>query len=396
MAIMKKIEKKYYKWISLAFIILLIAGYYFLKPAPKISYLTSEAKMTDIEDTVLATGTISALKQVQVGAQVSGQIKSLKVKLGQEIKKGDLIAEIDSVAQSNNLLDSKAALEGLLAQLKSSEVALQKSQIQMDRQEKLIKAQASSQTDYDNAVVALAEARANIGQLNANINKARLTVNTSQVNLGYTKIVSPIDGVIVSMPVDEGQTVNSNQAAPTIVKIAQLDTVTVKAEIAEGDVVKVKPGLPVYFTVLGQPTKFYRSTLKSIDPGPQSMSDNTSTTSSGSGTAAIYYYGIFDVANPDKALRISMTAQVSIVLAQEKNVLTVPSSSLTVGRDKKATVKVLEGESVVVKPVVVGVNNKILAQIKEGLKAGDKVITGQATEGQQTNPANMRAARMMR
>lgn len=382
--------KNHKKWVGAILLLAVLIAYFLLKPQPQPSYITAQPKTADIENTVLATGSINAFKQVTVGAQVSGQIKTLYVKLGQQVKKGEPIADIDNVSQQNSLKDTQASLLSYEAQLVSLQVSLAKAQLTQQRQEKLLALKATSQEDYDNAKVNLAEAVANIGQMKANINKAKLAVNTAQQNLSYTKIVSPIDGVIVVLAVDEGQTVNAMQAAPTIVKIAQLDKVTIKAEIAEGDVVKIKPGLPLYFSILGKPDKVYHATLRSIDPGPQALSDNTSTTgtssSSSSSTAtAIYYYALFDVDNPQQELRISMTAQTTIVLEGAKNVLSIPSSALLDVKNNKAKVKTLQNNQIVEKSIEIGLNNGVLTEIKSGLTEQDTVVLGTAAPGAATS-----------
>jgi len=221
-----------------------------------------------------------------------------------------------------------------------------------------------------------------VAALQAQVTQAGIAVNTAEVNLGYTKILAPIDGVVVATVVQEGQTVNANQSTPTIIKLARLDTITVKAQISEADVVRVKPGQKVYFTILGSPEKRYTTTLRTVEPAPDSIATDTtsSTSSSTSTTTAIYYNGLLDVPNTDGALRISMTAQVYIVLAEAKGAITIPSSALG-ERDRQgmSTVRVLDDEGrAVQRKVRVGINNNVSAQILEGLAAGDKVVVGEA------------------
>ncbi|MBV8679396.1 MAG: efflux RND transporter periplasmic adaptor subunit, partial [Aquitalea sp.] len=314
-------------------IVLLVAGaaYLFYPRAPLNHYLTATVSHQDLEDSVLATGTIKALREVSVGAQVSGQVKSLKVALGQSVKKGDVLAEIDPRTQENALEDAQASVSSYQSQLQSKLAALLKARQDFARQQQMLGQQATSQESHDSAKAALDEAAADAQQLQAQLQQARISLKTAQLNLGYTRILAPIDGVVVALPVEEGQTVNASQSTPTIVKLAQLDTVTVKAEISEGDVIKVKPGLPVYFTILGDPDRRYQASLRAIDPAPQSYSDSsdststsstsTSSSSSSSSSTAIYYYGLFDVPNPQHKLRINMTAQVTVVLSQVKSAL---------------------------------------------------------------------------
>ena len=377
--------------ISLAILGLLGGVYYTNSKTETPEYITIQANKQDIESTVLSTGTINALKQVQVGAQVSGQIKFLNAELGQYVKKGDLIAEIDSLTQENKLKEAEASLENYKAQLKSKEISLKRAKSFFNRQSNLYKGNAVSKEDLETAEVDLSLAEADLIQIKTQLKQAVIAVDTAKLDLGYTKISAPMDGVIVSVPVEVGQTVNSNQTTPTIVEIAQLDKMMIKAEISEGDVVKVKQGIPVYFTILGQPDKQYYSTLKSIDPGPKTLSDSSSSSNSSSSTteSAIYYYGAFDVDNPENELRISMTAQITMVLNEAKDVLSLPSSALR--KDNQSYyVNVLDEKGTIHrKDIIVGLNNNIRAEIKSGITEQDKVIVTESREIDSVIPRRM-------
>jgi membrane fusion protein, macrolide-specific efflux system len=365
----------------------------FVFPAPPaFDYLTAVVTRADLENAVLANGIIKASRQVSVGAQVSGQIKRLNVVLGQSVKKGDLVAEIDPSTQQNDLLTAQAQLQADQAQLQGKLAVETRTRLALARQNALWADQATPRADLESAQAEYDAAVADVGNLQASIRQARVSVDTARVNLGYTRIVAPIDGVVVSVPVEAGQTVNASQSTPTIVQLAQLDHMTVKAEISEGDVTRVKAGMPAYFTILGDPDHRYETTLRSIDPGPESLSDDdsstsstssTSTSSSSSSTTAIYYYGLLDVTNPGHTLRINMTAQVSIVLARAHDALTIPAIAL---RDKKGpdryTVRVLgQDKRVSLRTVKIGLNNHVSAEVLSGLKAGERVIIGQQAAG---------------
>ncbi|CAI1934921.1 efflux RND transporter periplasmic adaptor subunit [Serratia proteamaculans] len=342
-------------------------------------YITAVAQTRELEQTVLADGTIEAQKQVSVGAQVSGQIKALYVTLGDKVHKGQQVAEIDDLTQQNALRDAEAALKNVQAQRASKMAALHNNQLAYQRQQAIVARGVGVRADLDNAQATLIATRADINALDAQTVQAQIAVNTAQVNLGYTKITSPIDGTIVALPVEEGQTVNAVQSAPTIVKVAQLATMTIKAQISEADVVKVKTGMPVYFTILGEPGKRYRTTLRAIEPAPDSINDDTtssSTSSSSTSTStstAIYYNGLFDVANLDGALRISMTAQVYIVLAKAADAVVIPATAL-----QGNWVQVVDKQgNIARRPVKVGINNNVDAQIISGVLAGEQVIVSQ-------------------
>ncbi|CAI0693517.1 efflux RND transporter periplasmic adaptor subunit [Serratia ficaria] len=356
-------------------------------------YITAVAQTRDLEQTVLADGTLAAQKQVSVGAQVSGQIKALHVALGDRVRKGQLVAEIDDLTQQNALQDAEAALKNIRAQRASKLATLRNDQLGYRRQRSIVARGVGVPADYDAARAALEATRADIEALDAQTVQAKIAVNTAQVNLGYTKITSPIDGTIVALPVEAGQTVNAVQSAPTLVKVAQLDTMTIEAQISEADVVKVKTGMPVYFTILGEPAKRYRARLRAIEPAPDSINDDTtssststsSSSSSSSSSTAIYYVGLFDVANPDGALRISMTAQVYIVLSRAKGAVVIPATAL---RGDEVEV-VDERGNVARRPVKVGINNNVDAQIVSGLLAGEKVIVSRVSAGASSGARRM-------
>ncbi|OJU14245.1 MAG: hypothetical protein BGN86_11005 [Caulobacterales bacterium 68-7] len=245
----------------------------------------------------------------------------------------------------------------------------------------MLAADATSRADFEAATATAKAAHANLAALTAQIAQASVQVQTAQVNLGYTRIVAPIDGTVVAIVTKQGQTVNANQAAPTIVKIGALQTMTVKAEISEADVIKVSPGQDVYFTILGDPGKRYYAKLRTVEPAPESIETSDTNTSSSTTTAtAVYYNGLFEVPNTDGRLRTSMTAQVYVVLGQAKNALTIPASALgPKGKDGGYVVRVMVGkDQIEPRRVKIGINNNVTAQVLSGLSEGDKVVTGDA------------------
>jgi macrolide-specific efflux system membrane fusion protein len=327
---------------------------------------------------------------VSVGAEVSGRIDALHVALGQSVKKGDLIAEIDSLAQLNAVKSAQASLAGIQAQKRNQQAALLKAETGLERNKQLNANSLVSKTDLETAQAAVDSAQAQIDQLDAQIAQAQLSVESAELNLSRTRIIAPNDGTIVALLVEQGQTVNANSAIPTIVKIADLDTMVIKAEISEADVVKVKPGQRVYFTILGEPNKQIDATLREIEPAPTSIA-----TESAASDSAVYYNGLFDVPNPDHKLRISMTAQVTIVLDEAQDVLTLSSGLLNrSGRDGDFMVQVYDPKTEVIEPrrVKVGLNNNINAEILDGLNEGDQVVSGVATPRQPGGGGNLRGA----
>ena len=386
---MKKSRSKFKRYALIAAILLLLvfgARAAFFSAPPPPTFAVAEVSRADLEDSVLASGTIDAIERVSVGAQATGQLKSLKVELGDRVKKGQLVAEIDDLTQQNELRNAEAALQTRLAERAAKVATLKQAELAFKRQRQMLAADASSREAYETAEATLAVTRAEIASLDAQIAQAEIQVDTAQVNLGYTRIVSPIDGMVVAVVTKEGQTVNSIQSAPTIIKVAQVDTMTIKAQISEADVTRVKPGLPVYFTILGEPDERYRATLRAVEPAPDSIqkedaASSLTTSSSTSTSAAVYYNGLFDVPNPDEKLRISMTAQVFIVLGEAKDAVVVPASALGKrGKDGRYEVRVvLDGNKTETRQVRIGMNNNVQAQVLEGLEVGERVVSADSS-----------------
>ncbi|MGU5717477.1 efflux RND transporter periplasmic adaptor subunit [Aeromonas taiwanensis] len=351
--------------------------------APASDYITATAESRDLEQLVMADGTLKARKQVSVGAQVSGQIKRLHVTLGQEVKQGDLLVEIDDLTQQNALKDALAQRDNLQAQLDSKEATLRNARLVYQRQQQIVARGLGSTADHDSAKATLDETQADIRALKAQRVQAEIAVDTARVNLGYTRILAPLSGTVVAVPVEEGQTLNASQSTPTLLKIAQLDTMTVEAKISEADVINTRVGMPVYFTILGNSQRRFEGSLRAIEPAPDTINDDDTTTSSDS--SAIYYHGLFEVPNQDGQLRISMTAQVYLVIAQLKQALVIPAIAL-----QGDQVRVVDdGGKISLRRVKVGLNNKVDAQILSGLSAGERVIVSEVSAGQSNAAGGM-------
>jgi macrolide-specific efflux system membrane fusion protein len=346
--------------------------------------MTAPVSRGTIESTVLANGSVESEYLVSVGAQVSGQLKSLKVALGDTVRAGQLVAEIDSLPQQNTLRTRTAALNAVRAQRLAKEASLNLAALTFKRRTQMLKGDAASREDTETAEANLKVLQAEIAALEAQIEQARIAVDTAQLDLGYTKISSPIDGVVVAIVTKEGQTVNANQSAPTIIKVARLDRMQIRVEISEADVIRVRPGQRVSFTILGEPDNRYPAVVKSIEPAPESVAkETTAATTSTSTTSAIYYMGVVEAPNPDGKLRIAMTTQVNIVLAEAANVLVIPSAALgDKGKDGLYTVRVETGpDRVEDRRVRIGLNTNVQAEVLEGLTEGQMVVIGEQIPG---------------
>ena len=376
--------KKVTKWgIALLAVAALAAGmWWWLKPKNEINYLTEPVVRTNIAQTVSATGEISAAQLVDVGAQASGQIKKLHVTLGQQVKKGDLIAEIDSTSQLNNLNTNKAKLDTYQAQLVSAEIALRSADKKYQREQALWKEDATSREALEDAQDAFAAAKASVAELKSSIRQTQIAINTAEADLGYTRITAPMDGTVVAIPVEEGQTVNANQTTPTIVQVADLSTMLNKMQIAEGDVNKVKAGMKLSFTTLSQPDNVREATLESIDPGLTTMSQGSYTTSTDTTDSAIYYYARSLVPNEDNVLHIGMTTENTIIINQAEKVLAVPKLAVK-QRGGKQYVRVLgENNQPQEKEITTGLSDNMNTEVKSGLGEGENVIISEAAAGE--------------
>ncbi|RZT42383.1 efflux RND transporter periplasmic adaptor subunit [Cupriavidus agavae] len=360
--------------------LLAAGGGWLLQPAPA-EFDTVPVARADIEEAVLASGTLTPVRQVSVGAQVSGQLKSLKVALGERVVKGQLLAEIDPILQQNELLQAEAALQNLKAQ-RAAQVALRRQHELALRREQALRADdANAVADLELAQSQADTTRANIAALDAQLRQGRAAVETARANLAYTRISAPMDGQVIAIVTQEGQTVVSAQAAPTILVLAELDQMLVKARISEADVVRVRAGQEAWFTILGAAQRKFHARLKSVEPAPpveQASQDGMPGQSGAAG--AVYYNGLLEVANEDGILRPSMTAQVSIVLGRASQALVVPAAAVR-GPDRagRYSVDVLSGGNgagVESRQIETGVSDHVSVQVLGGLAEGERVVVG--------------------
>ncbi len=369
------------KWIGIAAVVVALgfAAWTYLKPEDQVNYLTQPVSRIDINQTVSATGEISAAQLVTVGSQASGQIKKLHVKIGQQVKKGDLIAEIDSTTQLNELNTNKAKLDTYQAQLVSAQIKQRTADKKYKREKALWAEDATSKQELEDAEDTLAAAKASVAELKSLIKQTQISINTSEADLGYTRIMATMDGTVVSIPVEEGQTVNANQTTPTIVQLADLSKMQNKMQIAEGDAGKVKAGQALTFTILSQPDNPRAAVIDTVDPGLTTMSQGSYTTSTDTTDTAIYYYARALVPNEDGSLHIGMTTENTITINQAKNVLSVPNLAVKTQKGKKV-VRVLDDKNQPQqREIKTGLSDGTNTQVLSGVKEGEKVIISEAT-----------------
>ena len=354
-----------------------VVGYGWLFGKVKIAYATATVERGDVESTVVAAGIVQPFKYVDVGAQTSGKLKSLKVNRGDQVKENQLLAEIDPALADTALMAANATLENMTAQraLKQAQMTLAK--VQVARKEALFVENAATASDRDIAKAGYDVAVADVDSLSAQMKQAVAAIDTAKANLGYTKITAPMAGEVASITLLEGQTLNANQQAPNILRIADISTVTVWAQVSEADIVRVRPGQDVYFTILGD-SRRWDGKVRQILPTPELINN------------VVFYDVLFDIPNAERELKIQMTAQVFIVLAQAKGVLVIPAAAIgNAGEGADIKVKVLKTDgSVELRTVKIGIKSEILAEVKDGLREKEQVVIGKtAVKGGATSSA---------
>lgn len=379
--------KRRRRWIWLVAVLVVLAGAggaWWRTRAPAAAAVATElVTVGPIEDAITAVGSLTPIRDVDVGAQVSGQLTRVHVAIGDTVKEGDLIAEIDPATVKNTIELDEAELANLKAQLEGKKAAQGLKQAVAQRQRALASSKGISQNDLDTAESELAVANADIASLEAQIRKQEAKLAGDRVDLAYTTIYAPMTGTVVDQTSKEGVTLNANQTAPTIVTLADLSTMTVEAQVSEADVGKLAPGMRAYFTLLGQPDRRFEGTLRQIKPTPDT--DNN----------VILYYALFDVPNPDGKLMIDMSAQVHFVLGASDKAVLVPTAALSGIKASPdgmtATVRVLtEQGDVENRSVKLGIRNRVKAEVVDGLQAGERVIVAQASTTAATSTSERR------
>lgn len=354
-------------------------------------WVTARAQRGNLEDTTTALGTFQPRDYVDVGTQVSGQLRRIFVQIGDTVAQGQLLAEIDPTIYETRVDAGRAQLQNLRALLSEKQAQFALAKEQYERQGRMLRAQATSEEAYQNAETAWKTTQAQVAQLRAQIQQVESNLRGDEANLGYTRIYAPMAGTVVSQPARQGQTLNASQLAPVILRIADLSTMAVWTQVSEADVNKLRIGQDVYFTTLGQPDRRWYGNLHQILPTPEVINN------------VVLYNALFDVPNPDGSLGIQMSAQVFFVHDSVKDAILIPAAALALAearergpwaaakesrkkkngapeaapRDKNAaTVLVMKGAKPEPRPVTTGVKNRVQAQIISGLEAGEEVVIG--------------------
>lgn len=371
-----------YKWIIFIVGFAVLSSFVFyglLKRSDEVNHIVVPVINMDMESLVLATGPIVATGLVDVGAQVNGQVKTVHVRLGDKVKKGQVLVEIDPQLQENALNKAKAGRDLLLAQQQARNKALKRAESVFSRQQTLLLADASAKRDLEQAEVELENARAEVSVLRSQIHLAQIEMDSAVANLGYTKIKAPADGEIIAIVTKEGQTIVSAQTSPTILIMGNMDRMTVKARISESDIVRVRVDQKVVFTVTGAPERSFESKILAVELLPESVVTDSKelTKSDATSNVPVYYNAIFEVDNHDHLLKPLMTANIKIIQESVGQVMAIPIATL--GEKQSASnlyeVRLLSAaREVVVKSVAIGLRNNTHVQVVSGLELGDNVI----------------------
>ena len=321
----------------------------------------------DIEVLVSATGTIQPFAQVEVGAQVSGQLEALHAQIGDLMTSGELLARIDASVQKQRVAASRATLAAETALLEGRTAEVKQAQADVERYRELVATRSSSQFELDAAIRQLAQAKSSLAALNAQISGRSAMLASDEAQLTYSDILAPMSGTVVSIAATPGQTLNANQHVPTILTIADLSTMRIRADVSEADIGKIEIGAEAYFTTLGGEDRRWTGSVRQILPMPAVRNN------------VVFFPVLFDVPNPDGALLPQMTAQAFFVIDKVENVVTLPASALKTSAtdEDSAVVQVVNAAGEVEERAVkIGITDRVRTEIREGLLSGDKVVSG--------------------
>lgn len=376
---LKKISKIWY--IVAGLIILAIVTWLLTstKKAEEVNFVTAKVTKTNLQNSITATGTIEPVTSITVGTQVSGIVSKLYVDYNSVVKKGQVIAELDKSNLTSQLNSAKATLQQMKASLLSAQSTLNYQTTNFSRYKTLYKKGLVSANDYETARLSYQEASQTVASTRQQVASAQEEVNRAQTNLGYATITSPIDGVILSKSVEEGQTVAASFSTPELFKIAQdLTNMQVVADVDEADIGDVKVGERVTFTVDAYPDDTFEGSVKQV------RQEATTTNN------VVTYEVVITAPNADLKLKPGLTANVTIYTAEKKDVMCVPSKALrytptkeTVGGLKisdlpnaKNKVWVIDGKTIKAIRVNVGMTDGTNTQILSGLDEGQMIVTG--------------------
>lgn len=325
---------------------------------------TGVVALADVTQAVQAAGVLQAKTKVDVGAQVSGQIQTIHIQLGEQVRKGQMLVSLDPELARSDVAQAEAAVAQASAAIDSRRIDADAARRELKRQQRLLAGQATSGFDAEKAEIDLAKIEADLRGQAANLQRLQADLDKRKVNLSYTRITAPMDGTVVSLPVQVGQTLISVQITPVILTLADLDTITVRTKVPEADVQAIKVGQVARFSTLSGEGKRYEGKVRVIQPVPERAGN------------AVFYNVLFEVDNRDRSLFSDMTVQVDIETGSARQVLAMPIVALGErGKDGRFTVQVLDAANKQApRQVKVGLQDGAKVQVIDGLKAGEKVL----------------------
>lgn len=349
-------------------------SYLALRPTKEAKYVSKKVTKQALSVKVEAIGEVYAKNQVDVGSQVSGQVTKIYVKLGQFVKKGQKIAQIDKDKQQNNYDITNARLQAAKISQESISIAYDIALSQYERQQGLYKRMASSKTQLEEKQTIFYKIKAELKDAKAKVAELEISLKNAIKDLAYTRINAPMDGYIVNIAVEQGQIVNAVQNIPTIARLANLSVMEIRMQIAEADINKIKKGQKVFFSILSDPAKKFKAKVAQIDLANTQLSDAKSGSyNSNASSNAVYYYARSFVRNKDNFLRIGMSVQNEIIIKSLKDILAVPTTAIK--KDQKGFyVVLLKNKKEEKSYVSLGSSDALNTQILSGVKLGDEVL----------------------
>ncbi|MBK5281290.1 MAG: efflux RND transporter periplasmic adaptor subunit [Nitrospiraceae bacterium] len=354
--------------------------YWWTAGTPPVHYKTALVDRGPITTIVNATGTVNPVMSVQVGSQISGKITQLMVDFNSVVTKGQVLATIDQQPFKARVSQARASLKSGLGNLAKAKNMTNQRKLELDRMTTLLRQQFVSQADLDLAATNFRDAQAQVEVAQAQVDQAVATLTSAELDLGYTTIHSPVNGIVVSRNVDVGQTVAASFQTPTLFVIAQdLTQMQVNANVSESDIGGVAEGKPANFRVDAYPKQFFEGTVTQVRNAPISIQN------------VVTYDVVITVDNRNLKLKPGMTANVTIMTDKKENPLRVPNGALrfrmpAVPVDRTVTqVWVIDQAKQVRQTVIAtGIADSLSTEIVEGtLKEGDQVILGIETPEEQ-------------
>ena len=352
-------------------------------------FRTDKVVRGDIEMTVTATGTVNPVTTVLVGTQVSGTIKNIYVDFNSPVKKDQLIARIDPALFDAQVNQARANLVSAKANLEKARATSIDAKRTMERNKELLSKNLIAQSDFDTAETNYETAEASVNAAKSQVAQSEAALSSAETNLFYTKIVSPVDGTVISRNVDVGQTVAASFQTPTLFSIAQdLTKMQIDTNVAEADIGNVKVGQDVEFTVDAYPDITFKGRVWQVRNAPITVQN------------VVTYDVVIQVNNPELKLKPGMTANVSIIVSFKKDVLKIPNAALrfkpsektkTAAQQKGAGVWILEQGKLKRIPVSTGISDGSYTELVSGkINEGQEVIVESLTKAKPPAPAGPR------